>query len=144
MSRPVSVVGFLLMVAGLAGLVVGGQVLSPMPAVIVLQLAAIGLMVWARYTFGRRSFHATAAPTEGGLVTTGPYRWVRHPIYAAVCLFSWACCFGFPSWRAFGLAAVVTFGSVMRIYAEEALLRRQYPAYDEYARRTKRLVPYVY
>jgi protein-S-isoprenylcysteine O-methyltransferase Ste14 len=41
----------------------------------------------ARVTFGRRSFHAAANPTAGGLVTTGPYRLIRHPIYTAACLF---------------------------------------------------------
>ncbi len=54
-----------------------------------LQLLAIVLMIWARITFGMRSFHAAANPTEGGLVTTGPYALVRHPIYAAILLFLW-------------------------------------------------------
>lgn len=144
MSRFVSAVGFLMMAGGLAGLIVGRQVLSAAPLAIVLQVTAVSLMLWARVAFGRRSFHATAAPTEGGLVTTGPYRWLRHPIYAAVCLFAWACCVGHPSWPAVGLAAVVTVGTVLRIVMEEALLRARYPEYAEYARRTKRLVPYVF
>ena len=144
MSGIVSTIGLLMMGGGLAGLVIGRQVLSEAPLVITLQLAAIILMLWARLTFGRRSFHATASPTDGGLVTTGPYRWLRHPIYAAVCLFSWACCVGHLSWLALGLAAVVTVGSVVRIFTEETLLRARYPEYVDYARRTKRLVPYVF
>lgn len=144
MATLVSASGLLLMGAGLVGLILGHQVLSPAPAVVTLQLAAVALMVWARRTFGWRSFHATAAPTAGRLVTVGPYRWLRHPIYAAVCLFGWACCLGFPSWRALVLAAVVTVGAVLRIFTEESLLRQRYPEYAEYARRTKRLVPYVF
>lgn len=144
MSGIVSTIGVLMMVGGLSGLVLGRQVLSDVPAVIALQLAAVVLMVWARLTFGRRSFHATASPTEGGLVTTGPYRWLRHPIYAAVCLFAWACCVGHPSWSALGLAAVVTAGGVVRAFTEEALLRIRYPEYVDYARRTWRLVPYLF
>jgi protein-S-isoprenylcysteine O-methyltransferase Ste14 len=144
MSGIVSTIGFFMMGGGLAGLVIGRQVLSEAPLVITLQFAAIILMLWARLTFGRRSFHATASPTDGGLVTTGPYRWLRHPIYAAVCLFSWACFIGRLSWLALGLAAVVTAGSVVRIFMEETLLRARYPEYVEYARRTKRLVPYVF
>ena len=44
------------------------------PVTIALQFAAALLMLWARYTFGMRSFHGTANPTSGGLVTNGPYR----------------------------------------------------------------------
>lgn len=83
MKGILSGVGFLLMGGGLAALVVKNAVVSGNPAVILFQLAAIALMVWARVTFGRRSFHATANPTEGVLVTTGPYRFIRHPITQA-------------------------------------------------------------
>ena len=47
------------------------------PLTITVQAAAALLMIWARLTFGMRSFHASANPTEGGLVTRGPYRWLR-------------------------------------------------------------------
>ena len=57
------------------------------PVGITIQVLAALLMVWARLSFGRRSFHAGADPTEGGLVTHGAYRWFRHPIYAAICYF---------------------------------------------------------
>ena len=62
------------MVAGVVGLWKTGTLLSPRPAAIALQAIAAVLFVWARATFGLRSFHPAANPTEGGLVTTGPYR----------------------------------------------------------------------
>jgi hypothetical protein len=43
-------------------------------------------------TFGARSFHAGANPTDGGVVTAGPYRFFRHPIYAAILYFLWPRC----------------------------------------------------
>jgi protein-S-isoprenylcysteine O-methyltransferase Ste14 len=132
------------MVGGVVGLILRQEVLSASLAAIALQAFAVALMVWARLTFGRRSFHATASPTEGGLVTTGPYRWLRHPIYTAVCLFSWACCVGHPSWFSLGMASLVTAGGLVRMLAEETLLGVRYPEYKEYARRTKRMVPYVF
>ncbi len=77
-------------------------------------------------------------------MTTGPYRWIRHPIYTGVCLFAWACVVGHSTVLALSMAAVVTAGSVLRMLAEEALLRKKYPEYAEYARTTKRMVPYVF
>jgi len=144
MTDAASLVGLAMMVAGLVGLIFRQQVLSPAPAVIVLQACAVALMVWARLTFGGRSFHATASPTAGGLVTAGPYRWLRHPIYTAVCLFIWACFVGHPSWFTVGMASLATSGGVVRMLAEESLLRRRYPEYADYARKTNRMVPYVF
>jgi protein-S-isoprenylcysteine O-methyltransferase Ste14 len=144
MTGVASLVGLVMMVAGLVGLILRQQVLSPAPVVIVLQVGAVALMVWSRLTFGRRSFHATASPTEGGLVTTGPYKWLRHPIYTAVCLFCWACFIGHSSSFALGMAVLVTAGGLVRMLAEESLVLRRYPDYADYARRTKRMVPYVF
>ena len=110
-------------------------------------LAAL-LMLWARITFGRRSFHAAANPTAGGLVTWGPYRYWRHPIYAAILLFTWA---GVLSHGldpiALALALLATLMTAVRIASEEHYLRAEFPGengYDAYARRTKRLVPFVF
>ena len=101
-------------------------------------------MVWARVAFGRRSFHAAANPTEGGLVTTGPYRFVRHPIYTAVALFTLAGAAAHPSLAAAGLAVAVLLGALARMLLEERFLRAAYPEYAAYAARTSRMVPGVF
>ena len=81
MLKLISILGVVVMVGALIGLYQIGVLFTAQPIAIALQLIAIALMVWARVTFGRRSFHAAANPTAGGLVTTGPYRFIRHPIY---------------------------------------------------------------
>jgi protein-S-isoprenylcysteine O-methyltransferase Ste14 len=144
MTNVASLVGLGMMMAGMVSLIVRQQVVSTSPLVIVLQGVAVALMAWARVTFGRRSFHATASPTEGGIVATGPYRWLRHPIYTAICLFAWACWAGHQSWFSFGMACLVTVGGVARMLTEEALLRVRYPEYADYARKTRRMVPYLF
>src|SRR5690242_9779288 len=90
MLKAISLSSFALMALALLGLFFSDSLFSRSPSVIGVQCLAAALMIWARLTFGLRSFHATANPTEGGLVTTGPYRFIRHPIYTAVCLFAWA------------------------------------------------------
>jgi protein-S-isoprenylcysteine O-methyltransferase Ste14 len=101
-------------------------------------------MIWARITFGRRSFHAAANPTEGGLVTTGPYRYVRHPIYAAVLLFFAGAIAAHPSWQTAVVGVVVALALLVRMLTEEKLVTARYPEYAEYARKTKRVLPGVF
>jgi protein-S-isoprenylcysteine O-methyltransferase Ste14 len=142
--RFASIVGFALMVAALVALVLRHALLSRSPFAIVFQVAAVALMIWARITFGRRSFHAGADPTAGGLVTTGPYRAIRHPIYTAVCLFAWAGIFANLSAYSVLVGLVLTAGAIVRIFAEERVLVQEYPDYAQYAQRTKRMVPFVF
>ena len=142
--RTLSVVGFALMAGGLAALALTRTLLSPFVPAVVLQVAAVALMLWARRTFGRRSFHLSADPSQGPLVTTGPYRFIRHPIYAAVCLFAWASVLGTPSLFTAVIAAATSIGAVIRILCEERLLRERYPEYAAYSRRTKRMIPFVF
>ncbi|MGH9443866.1 MAG: methyltransferase family protein [Thermoanaerobaculia bacterium] len=144
MLRVLSILGLVLMAACLLGLWAVRSLFSPLPAVIAVQAAAACIFIWARLTFGLRSFHAAANPTEGGLVTTGPYRFIRHPIYTAACLFAWAgaAAHGTPAGLAF--AAVMTAGAIVRMLCEEQMVTARYPEYREYARRTKRMVPFVF
>ena len=113
------------------------------PLLVGIQAAAAALMLWARLTFGRRSFHAGANPTAGGLVTTGPYRFVRHPIYTALLLFIWAGVISNGTILSALTAIVATTALAVRMMAEEELVLDMYPEYAEYASHTKRIIPFV-
>ena len=139
-----SLIGLFAMVCGMVGLLIGHKLFAVSPAAIAAQVAAVGLMIWARLTFGIRSFHASAAPTAGGIVSTGPYRWIRHPIYTAVALFALGGAVSHPGTGAWILFGVTIVGAFLRMLAEEALLRKQYPEYDAYAHRTRRMIPFVF
>lgn len=132
------------MIAGIFLLLWNRGLLSPSPFVIGVQVLGFFLMVWARATFGSRSFHATASPTEGGLVTTGPYRHIRHPIYTAALLITWAGILGNLSVLNLAFGFVTLAGTIVRIYCEETLVRVRYPEYDDYARKTRRFIPWVF
>ncbi len=132
------------MLAGIAGLYVSGALFASHWALRVVQVAAFGLMIAARLTFGRRSFHASADPTSGGLVTTGTYAYLRHPIYAAVIYFTCAGAVDHVSWPVLGWAGLVVAGAFIRMHMEESLLIGRYPDYREYRRRVKRIVPFVF
>ena len=144
MLRTLSILAVVVMVAGIWGLYFTRSLFAVSPVVIACQVSGFLLMIWARITFGRRSFHAAANPTAGGLVKTGPYRYLRHPIYTAVLLFAWppAIHSGLPLALAF--AALISAGAIIRMLCEEHLLVQQYPDYGTYARTTKRMVPFVF
>jgi protein-S-isoprenylcysteine O-methyltransferase Ste14 len=137
----VSVAAWLLAAAAMIGLYLSHALLGAGPVAIAVQASAVLLMLWARWIFGRRSFHAAATPTAGGLVTTGPYRYLRHPIYAAVIYFTWAGAASHARPATLTLAAVATLGLGIRMALEERYLRRTYPDYAIYAAATARLLP---
>ena len=137
-----SFAAFGLMVAGLAVLIVRHQLLAGHAVGLGVQVLAAVLMVSARLTFGLRSFHLTANTTAGGLVTSGPYAWIRHPIYAAILYFVWAAAFDHGG-LALAAAVLVTIGAAIRIVAEESFLRATYPEYATYSARTRRVVPFL-
>jgi len=144
MLKAVSIFAFLLMVLAIMWLFYLGALLSHSPFVIAAQVAAVVLMVWARITFGRRSFHAVANPTEGGLITSGPYRFIRHPIYTSACIFCWAGAVGNLSFTSAISCVLLFIGVLGRMLAEERLLVERYPAYRTYAARTKRMLPFIF
>jgi protein-S-isoprenylcysteine O-methyltransferase Ste14 len=142
--KTLSILAFVVLVLALAYLFTIDQLFGRGPVTIALQIAAVLLMIWARITFGRRSFHAAANPTAGGLVTWGPYRYVRHPIYASIWLFFWAGIADHLSWLTAGIGLIIAGALVIRMLSEEKLILQQYPEYAEYARRTKRVLPGVF
>ena len=144
MLKIVSILGLVVMVAALLGLYEIGVLFSASPVAIALQVIAVALLIWARITFGLRSFHPAANPTAGGLVTTGPYHYIRHPIYTAACLFGWAGILVHLSMLGVAFGVLLFLGAAVRMLAEERLVKQRYPEYLEYSKATKRMIPHVF
>ena len=106
---------------------------------------ALGLAfaVWARVHIGRNWGTPMTEKAEPELVTSGPYRLVRHPIYSGLLLAGIGTAIGL-SWfwlLPFGLAGIYFLYSAT---VEERYLAAQFPdTYPAYRRATKMLVPYV-
>ena len=137
-------IAYAVLVIPLAFLVATKRMFSPAPAAIAPMVAGLAIVIWARLTFGVRSLHAGSDATKGGLVTTGPYRFVRHPIYAGVMLILIGVVIGHHDPITLAAVAIIVIGLGVRIAAEERSVRRMYPEYEGYARRTKRLVPFLF
>ncbi len=80
------------------------------------------------------------------LITTGVYRWLRHPMYTAFWLMAVAQALLLPNWVA-GLSGLLGFGTLffLRIGPEEAMMEQAFgDEYRAYKARTKRIIPLVY
>ena len=143
-SKAVSIAGYALAVCGMIYLLENKFLLSDNYAGIAVQILAFALMIWSRLTFGTRSFHAVANTTEGGLVTTGPYKFFRHPIYASLIYFVWAGVLSFPRIDTLAAGILVSAGLFTRMLLEESFLKQRYPDYKEYSVRTKRIIPFIF
>ena len=78
------------------------------------------------------------------LVTDGPYRYVRHPLYLAEAIVMLGLFLQFRSLPA-AVIVIATLGfQFLRMHYEEGVLRAAFPEYTEYAKRTVRLIPGLY
>ncbi len=104
----------------------------------------LGFAIWARVHLGRNWGTPMTQKKEPELVTSGPYRIVRHPIYSGLLLAGIGTAIGL-SWfwlLPFGLAGIYFVYSAT---VEERFLIGQFPdAYPTYRRSTKMLVPFVF
>jgi protein-S-isoprenylcysteine O-methyltransferase Ste14 len=89
-----------------------------------------------------RSFSIMAEARR--LVTDGPYRFIRHPLYAAELIATLGAFLQFASVEAALLVLAQFTFQVMRMRNEETVLRRTFPDYAAYMARTSRLIPGVW
>jgi len=104
------------------------------------------VVVWAMHV---NPFYSSVVriQTERGhtLVTAGPYRWVRHPGYAATIVVCLASGMALGSWAAVVVLFPIVPFVLFRVVTEDAFLKKNLPGYSEYAARVShRLVPGVW
>ncbi len=119
------------------------QIWSP-PALALLGCAVV-LGVWTLAHNRPGNFNVRPEPKASGrLVTGGPYRYMRNPMYSAVLLFAAAEVVAYADmWKiaCWLLLALVLLAKVM---LEERALRALFPGYAAYAKRVRRFIPGVF
>ncbi len=120
-----------------------GNLLSASPVVIAVQVAALALAIWARRSFPTGAFRVAAGPAADAIIRRGPYRCIRHPMYAAVLLLIWAGVGSHLSVLTVAVGIIASGVVGIRVAEEERLLRDRYPEYASYMQDTKALVPFI-
>ncbi|MCX7800966.1 MAG: isoprenylcysteine carboxylmethyltransferase family protein [Fimbriimonadales bacterium] len=110
-------------------------------ALLAVVIASGAWLLWAWRSLGD-SLTPDPKPNARGLKTGGPYRWVRHPMYLGLLVPSVGLALIDPlAWWGVAPLAAALAGKVR---LEERMLRAAYPEFEEYARRSWRLIPFVW
>jgi protein-S-isoprenylcysteine O-methyltransferase Ste14 len=106
--------------------------------------AAVGgsLLIWTFHTLGPNLTDTVVTRRVHSLVTSGPYRWVRHPLYTATALTVCGNALTASNWFLLAAGALVFFIMVIRTRREEKFLIARFgDAYRQYMARTGRFLP---
>ena len=134
-------------VIGVAGLVSTNA--GPAPAAgLGFVLLILGTLLGLGGLFGLQSGKALTAvphPRDGArLVETGAYRLVRHPVYGGIILGALGWSFVRASGSALVASLILAVVLDLKRRREEVWLTARYPGYEEYAARTRRLIPWIW
>jgi len=125
--------------------VIGPAIVTERYALTAAQLLGLLLGLYGIYTVGLPNFSAYPTPREGSmLITNGPFKFIRHPMYLAVLL----CCAPISVYQP-TIAKTITVTLLLlilliKIVVEERLLEQRYSGYKVYKKRSWRLIPFLY
>ena len=113
---------------------------------VALALSGTGLRLLSLGALGANFRYISLMTDSHRLVTRGPYRFVRHPMYTGLfLLFTGLALIVCDLWIWLGFMAVLIFGAVRRIPLEEEMLKQQFAdEFDAYRTKSWRLVPFLY
>jgi protein-S-isoprenylcysteine O-methyltransferase Ste14 len=108
-----------------------------------LVVMGVAFSLWAIATLGRHYDLELEIHRDHELVRSGPYRFVRHPVYTGLGLHFAGACLATGNLLLIAGTLLVTYPALyLRARTEERLLRERFgPAYEEYARQVGMLVP---
>lgn len=110
----------------------------------VIVMCGISLGLWALSVMKKSKFQVIPDVRRNAkLVKTGPYKFIRHPMYAAIIVV----CFGFLLTDISALRIIIYLLLIIDLFIklsyEEVLLEKYFPEYKKYKKSTFRLIPFV-
>lgn len=121
------------------------------PVPLWLQVASLAIVLASYLTtiwvMDVNRYAARTIRVEAGqkVASTGPYRWVRHPMYSGIFVMMLFTPLALGSYVAVPIFALVLPALMFRLLNEEKVLRRELPGYTEYCEGTRyRLIPYIW
>lgn len=105
----------------------------------------LALMSWARNLLGRMYSGEVTIQKSHQLIKTGPYRYIRHPVYLGMLCCALGLSFLFRSWIGLAVMIPIVGGLLFRIRDEEAVLHKEFGSeWEAYCQQSWRFIPYLY
>lgn len=113
---------------------------------LIIEFLAIILGAWAIITMVKRSkFRVNPEPAQNArLLETGPYKYIRNPMYSAIILGFGALLLDYFTLLRFSIYILEAVVLLKKISVEEKLLPETFKGYSSYKSQTRRLIPFVY
>ncbi len=111
----------------------------------VLSVLGLIIAIWARVSLGRNWSSYTTYKKEHELIITGPYRFLRHPIYSGMILMIVGAFLYYGKLIILVILAIAAIVIAWRIGREEKTMIKLFgKKYTDYMKRTKRLIHWIY
>lgn len=99
---------------------------------------------WAIYHM-KDKLRIRPEPTrDAKLITYGPYKYIRHPMYATVISVTLIWVFYSFSFLRLAIYILLVINMVVKMFYEENILKNFFEGYKEYSTRTKRIIPLIF
>lgn len=110
-----------------------------------LLFCSLGLAFWAIRTMRPGNFNIEPKPVEQGVfINTGPYQYIRHPMYLSIFLAEAGILSHNFSFLIIVTSIILTTNLILKLHYEERLLLAHYTHYKAYRLKTKKLIPFIW
>ncbi len=134
-----------LQLISLVYILISGPVIADSINGFLVEIAGIFLGVLAIIIMKPGNFNIRPLIKKGGvLVTNGPYRIIRHPMYTAQIIALTPLIIEYFTYYRLIAILMLTIVLLVKIEFEEKLLIEHFKDYSEYIKKTKKLIPFIY
>jgi protein-S-isoprenylcysteine O-methyltransferase Ste14 len=112
---------------------------------VLLTWAGIAFAIWARVHIGQYWSARVTLKEDHKLISTGPYKYVRHPIYTGLLVATVGTALAIGRWQGLAGVAIILFAHILKARKEERLMTSHFGAtYEDYRSHTGFLIPRFY